>query len=165
MLIHDQVADYWSIKWHQNGWKAAGQVAVKGAGFIINTIVKIAAGRLPGLADAAEEAALIQVGVYFVNVFLPTLIDGCFKAGDEIKVGGFVVKIPLAVMNFALGLTKAAADNPTFVSKIASFAKGFFIGFAIDRVTSTVGQITDSMLFEWQDYSNGSHPGCFNFKE
>lgn len=161
-LLHDQTADYWSIQWYQNGWKAAGQVVVKGAGFVINTAIRIAAGQLPAVDDFGQEAAL-RIGVYFVNAFLPTLIDATFKSGGDFTIAGYVVKIPIAVMNFAMTLAKTAVDNPTLIMKLAGFMKGFIIGFAIDRLTSTSMQIVESMLFEWQDYSNGSHPGCFNF--
>ncbi len=137
------------------------------AGFIINTAIKLAAGQLPVVDDFGQEAAL-RIGVYFVNAFLPSLIDASFRGADggaQFEIAGMVVQIPLEVMNFALGLAKASAADPTFIAKLAGFMKGFIIGFAIDRLTSTGMQVIDSMLFEWQDYSDASHEGCFNFNE
>ena len=163
MLMHGQVADYWGIQWYQDGWKAAGQVVIRGAGFLISTYLKIQTGQLPSIADL-DQAMALRIGVYFVNTFLPTVINAALRPDTEIGIAGYSLKIPIWVSNFALGLASAAADNPTFLQWAAGAFKGTIISFAIDLLTSTVGQLADSVFFGWQDWSNGSHPGCFNFR-
>ncbi|MBS1187444.1 MAG: hypothetical protein H6R04_1462 [Burkholderiaceae bacterium] len=161
MLLHNQVADYKNIHWYQSLEKSAIQVAVKGGMWVLANYLKVqwgAAGKMPDNSD--------YVLLYIYEVALPTihelLSDSSGTHGKTVDIAGYSYQIDAKVIRFFLE-AKLYAKNATFMQKTKAVVGGVVLGFIIDRVSDGVGQSLDTTLTGWQDYSDGSHKGCFKF--
>jgi len=156
-LLHDQVGDYKNIHWYQSHWKSAFQVLVKGSKFVAATYFKVQLGAIkyPKQAEAT-------IAVYMVNALFPLMGDILAKS-TGMKIAGVAFSMPAYVVNFFLDMGAADAGNATFGDKVAAGAKGALIGFLVDRFTDAVAQMVDVEVTGWQDISDDSHHGCFQF--
>lgn len=156
-LLHNQVGDYKNIHWYQSGWKSAAQVAIKSGMWVVKNYLQVqyAGADVP---PKKSEYALY----YLMEVLAPYMADylgnGKGTGGRSFKIAGYGFEIPRHIPEF-WRKTASAPKNQTLAQKIGNKA----LSFLIDRVTDGVGQSLDVTVTGWQDYSDGSHYGCFAF--
>lgn len=162
-LIHNQVGDYKNIHWYQSVWKSGVQVAVKGAKYVAATYLKVQVGsiKLPKDPDERDKKKK-QLAV--LKVFLPLVKDAVMKL-NGIKIAGYSLPIPVSVGNFLSGSGSAfGSSNTTFdYWLLLELGSGDGKGFFIDRMTDAAAQMLDVTIVGWQDISDRSHYGCFEF--
>uniref|UniRef100_C6E0X6 Lipoprotein n=1 Tax=Geobacter sp. (strain M21) TaxID=443144 RepID=C6E0X6_GEOSM len=159
-FLHNQVGDYKNIHWYQNSWKSGVQVAVKGAKYVFATYLKIQLGAIKPKADEKRST-------YYIKSLLPLIKDVVMKM-NGMNVAGYRLSIPSSVGNF---LTRAggysgsdsAFGNATFDTQLALELRQGITGFLVDRVTDAAAQMVDVSATGWQDISDRSHYGCFQF--
>jgi len=154
-LIHNQVGDYKNIHWYQSSWKAGTQVAIKAGTFIFTTYLKLESGAVePDKGGVAAVYLVEGVLPYFANVV------SNMGSGKKFKIAGYSLQGLAFVSQL---LVEKAVTNPTFWERMGERVQNFVIGFAIDRLGQGMGQILDVTAVGWQDFSDGSHHGCFEF--
>lgn len=167
-LLHDQVGDYKNIHWYQSAWKAGVQVAVKGAKIGLATYLKIQIG---AIKVKNEDGTDKKKSLIYAKAFLPLLADIVMKM-DGIHIAGYKLHIPHSIGDFFARTSSffpgSAGDdtvfgNPTFDFNLLSDLSGGVKGFLVDRVTDAAAQMADVTVVGWQDISDRSHYGCFEF--
>jgi hypothetical protein len=156
-LIHDQVGDYKNIHWYDSAWKAGVQTAVKAGMFIARTAIGIAAGSI-NVPNAPGGTTV----VYIINTVMPYWAN-VLEQIDGLKIAGYTLTGTASVNSFLLQLGTANASNATFTSTLGNAMGAFFMNFLIQRTTDAVGQMLDVTAVGWQDFSDDSHYGCFEF--
>lgn len=153
-LIHNQTGDYKNIHWYQSAWKASTQVAIKAGTFIFTTYIKLQSGAVaPNKGGEAVVYLLEGVLPYFGNVLV--------NMGDhKHKVAGYSLSGTAFVATF---LFEKSAGGATWKAKLGHMAGNAVLGFVIDRTGSGLAQMLDITAVGWQDFSDGSHHGCFKF--
>lgn len=159
-FLHNQVGDYKNIHWYQNAWKSGVQVAVKGAKYVLATYLKIELGAIKLKADEKKST-------YLLKSLLPLVKDSVMKM-NGMRVGGYRLSIPSSVGNFLSGAggysgSGGAFGNSTFDYQLALEMRQGVTGFLVDRVTDAAAQMVDVSATGWQDISDRSHYGCFQF--
>ncbi len=159
-FLHNQVGDYKNIHWYQNAWKSGVQVAVKGAKYVFATYLKIQLGAIKPKADEKRST-------YYIKSLLPLVKDVVMKM-NGMNVAGYRVSIPSTVGNFLSGAggysgSGGAFGNSTFDTQLALEMRQGATGFLVDRLTDAAAQMVDVSATGWQDISDRSHYGCFQF--
>ena len=156
-LLHNQVGDYKNIHWYQSGWKSAAQVAIKSGMWVVKNYLQV---QFAG-ADVPPKKSDYAL-YYLMEVLAPYMADylgnGKGTGGRFFKIAGYGFEIPKKIPDF-WRKTSSAPKDQTLAQKIGNKA----LSFLIDRVTDGVGQSLDVTVTGWQDYSDGSHYGCFAF--
>ena len=157
MLLHNQVGDYKNIHWRESIWKAGTQVTIKAGTFIFTTYLKMQFG-----AIAPKDKNKMAV-FYLFETVLPYLGNvSCHNMGDGKgwKIAGYSLQGIGFVGTF---FVEKGATNPTWEGRVATNIGNAVLGFMIDRVGQGFGQMLDVEAVGWQDFSDGSHHGCFQF--
>ncbi len=154
-LLHDQVGDYKNIHWYQSAWKSGAQVAVKGAKYVIATYLKIQVGAITLKEGETKKVACLKS-------LLPLIKDIVLKM-HGLKIAGYHLSIPGNVGVFFEG-SGSGFGNSTFDYNLASDLSQGVKGFLVDRVTDAAAQMLDMTITGWQDISDRSHYGCFEFQ-
>lgn len=159
ILIHNQVGDYKNIHWYQSAWKASAQVAIKSGMWIVKQYLQVqfANAKVPPKDDRKYSYALF----YLLEVVMPYMtnfISDGHGGGKTFHIAGWSHRVDARVIRMMAGGASHNAD-PTFAQKVGYAT----MGFLIERVTDGVGQSLDVTVTGWQDYSDGSHYGCFEF--
>lgn len=156
-LIHNQVGDYKNIHWYQSVWKSGTQVAIKGGTFIFTTYLKLQSGAVEPDKGGLAAVYLLETALpYFANVI--SNMGG--RHSKDFKIAGYSLSGVAFVSQL---LAEKAVTNPTFLERMGARIKNFVIGFVIDRLGQGLGQMLDVTAVGWQDFSDGSHLGCFKF--
>jgi hypothetical protein len=158
-IFHNQVGDYKNIHWYQSAWKSTAQVAIKGGmkavEYYLNGEVTIPVGE--GSATVAD-----ALGVVVPNIGRVLSADGKGERGKSFSIAGYSFSVPDGVITLTKKTAEAAKDQ-TFKQKLAEKIKSAVKGFLIGRFTDGIGQSLDVTVTGWQDYSDASHYGCFEF--
>ncbi|MDP2876872.1 MAG: hypothetical protein Q8O00_11855, partial [Holophaga sp.] len=157
MLLHNQVGDYKNIHWYQSAWKAGTQVTIKAGTFIFTTYLKIQFGAI------APKDKTTAATFYLFETVLPYLGNvSCHNMGDGKgwKIAGYSLQGIGFVGTF---FVEKGATNPTWEGRVATSIGNAVLGFMIDRTGQGFGQMLDVEAVGWQDFSDSSHHGCFQF--
>jgi hypothetical protein len=143
-IVHNQVGDYWNIRWYQNGWKSAQQSTIKGAAYVVRAAVSFYLG---GRAWTGPMLELLSYAGDVIDKTSGTKIAGHSLTG--MKAVGAVVK-----------------EVMTKFKDIGTDVKNAGIGFAFDMAVDLAAQIVQVQVTGWQDYSQDSHCVCgFQFRD
>lgn len=166
-LLHNQVGDYKNIRWYQSFWKANAQTAIKSGMWLVKNYLKVQLG-----GAGASKYKSDYVIYYILEVLYPMLFqglaedtghgDGRGAVGKSFKIAGYGFRVSSLVLRFFWEASLYSKDQ-TFAAKAGTVVKGAAIGFIIDRVADGLGQTLDVTVTGWQDYSDSSHYGCFDF--
>lgn len=161
-IIHNQVGDYKNIHWYQSVWKSSAQVAIKSGMWVLANYLKVQ-WKTAGLAPDKSDYAVF----YIVEVLMPYLNEILRDAdhrehGRTFDIAGFSYKVDGKVLRF-FEEAKLYGKDATFGQKARAVIKGAALSFLIDRVSDGIGQSLDVTVTGWQDYSDSSHYGCFDF--
>ena len=167
-LLHDQVGDYKNIHWHQSVWKSGVQVAVKGAKIGIATYLKIQVGAINLKNDDGTDK---KKSLIYAKAFLPLVASIVMKM-DGMSVAGYKIAIPHVIGDFfnrssnffpEISGNDSVFGNSTFDYWLLLDLSGGVKGFLIDRIADAAAQMLDVTVVGWQDISDRSHYGCFEF--
>jgi len=159
VLVHSQVGDYKNIHWYQSAWKASAQVAIKSGMWIVKQYLQVqfANAKVPPKDDRKYSYALFYV-LEVVMPYMTNFVSDGHGGGKTFRIAGWSHRVDARVIRMMVGGASYKAD-PTFAQKVRYAA----MGFLIDRVSDGVGQSLDVTVTGWQDYSDASHYGCFEF--
>ncbi|MBT1070195.1 hypothetical protein [Pelotalea chapellei] len=169
-LLHNQVGDYKNIHWYQSTWKSGVQVAVKGAKYLLATYLKIQIGAIK-IEGKDKDKIDQKKKIKYLKSLLPLIKDVVLKINGT-KIAGYKLSLPPVVGDFLGGSSKffpsgAGSDdtfgNPSLDYWLLLELKQGVKGFFVDRVTDAAAQMLDVTITGWQDISDRSHYGCFEF--
>ncbi|MPM78484.1 hypothetical protein SDC9_125495 [bioreactor metagenome] len=142
-LVHNQVGDYWNIRWYNNAWKASTQSVIKAGGYVIRAAISYYLG------GRAWSGAVLELLDY---------AGGVIDSVSNTKIAGHSIT----------GLKSAGAVILEFQKNFKNLGKDLKqagIGFAFDMAVDMAAQMVQVQVTGWQDYSDGSHKACdFRFK-
>jgi len=144
IVIHNQVGDYWNVRWYQDAGKASVQTTIRGAAYVIRAAAAFYTGGMNWSGPAIEMATLAA-----------DVID---KISNDKKIAGWSLK----AVGGSAGAFRLAKQMPADrIKSIKSAGYSFAIGMIVDLFAQAV-QVT---AVGWQDYADGSHCACgFQFK-
>ena len=149
------MGDYKNIHWYQSAWKSGVQIAIKGAKYLLATYLKIQIGAIKIEADDKEAAV-------YLKSLLPLIADIVMKM-DGTKIAGYSLSMPASVGSFLSRSSSSGFGDQTFDYWLIMDMKDGVKSYVVDRVTDAAAQMLDVTVTGWQDISDRSHYGCFEF--